>query len=162
VSLAPAVSSSNALDVPPPPHAGHAPQNARARSTSAKWRGFVRDCNTLLISPCVHPLSQAQERAIPCAWHSPMKTSSDLPHLQLFCIFCVAVTHMRPRFSSAHFTIFSDGSRERLHGHNFTVAVDVQVTCQFPSSAAARDVHAGLHRFQRTVRDLALQGGKFV
>ena len=42
--------------------------------------------------------------------------------------------HARCRFSSAHFTIFSDGSRERLHGHNFTVAVDVQVV------AAARRV----------------------
>jgi hypothetical protein len=41
------------------------------------------------------------------------------------------------RFSSAHFTIFSDGSRERLHGHNFTVAVDVQVRQRPPQSALA-------------------------
>jgi 6-pyruvoyltetrahydropterin/6-carboxytetrahydropterin synthase len=27
------------------------------------------------------------------------------------------------KFSSGHFTIFSDGSRENLHGHNFTVHV---------------------------------------
>lgn len=36
-------------------------------------------------------------------------------------------SHPAPRFSSAHFTIFSDGSRERLHGHNFSVSVDVEV-----------------------------------
>lgn len=26
------------------------------------------------------------------------------------------------KFSAGHFTLFADGSRERLHGHNFTVA----------------------------------------
>lgn len=32
------------------------------------------------------------------------------------------------KFSAAHFTIFSATERERLHGHNFTVAVDMQVS----------------------------------
>jgi len=30
------------------------------------------------------------------------------------------------KFSAAHFTIFSATERERLHGHNFTVEVDLQ------------------------------------
>ena len=29
------------------------------------------------------------------------------------------------KFSAAHFTIFSATERERLHGHNFTVEVDI-------------------------------------
>ena len=29
------------------------------------------------------------------------------------------------KFSAAHFTIFSASERERLHGHNFRVEVDI-------------------------------------
>ncbi len=83
----------------------------------------------MLSSPSMHPDSQMKEKVIPCAWPSPMKTSSDMPQRQSSCAFCGAGAHYSSRFSSAHFTIFSDGSRERLHGHNFTVAVDVQVRC---------------------------------
>ncbi len=30
------------------------------------------------------------------------------------------------KFSSAHFLIFPDGSKERLHGHNYQVAVEIE------------------------------------
>lgn len=31
------------------------------------------------------------------------------------------------KFSAAHFTIFADGTRERIHGHNFRVRATVEV-----------------------------------
>lgn len=31
------------------------------------------------------------------------------------------------KFSCAHMTVFADGSKERLHGHNYTVAVALEV-----------------------------------
>jgi 6-pyruvoyltetrahydropterin/6-carboxytetrahydropterin synthase len=44
-----------------------------------------------------------------------------------------AVTHRlriaraEHKFSCAHMTVFPDGSKERLHGHNYTVAVALEV-----------------------------------
>ncbi len=38
--------------------------------------------------------------------------------------FCVSLSKQRAKFSAAHFTIFDDGSVERLHGHNYAVGVD--------------------------------------
>lgn len=34
----------------------------------------------------------------------------------------------RFHFSAAHFTIFSKNKRERLHGHNYYLSVDIEVT----------------------------------
>lgn len=31
------------------------------------------------------------------------------------------------KFSCAHMTVFPDGSKERLHGHNYTVSVELEV-----------------------------------
>jgi 6-pyruvoyl-tetrahydropterin synthase len=31
------------------------------------------------------------------------------------------------KFSCAHMTVFADGSKERLHGHNYTIAVAIDV-----------------------------------
>lgn len=41
------------------------------------------------------------------------------------------------KFSSGHFTIFSESKRERLHGHNFTVAVSI--ICSFTENEMAFD-----------------------
>jgi 6-pyruvoyltetrahydropterin/6-carboxytetrahydropterin synthase len=37
------------------------------------------------------------------------------------------------KFSSAHFLIFDEKSAERLHGHNYQVAVDLKVPASFES-----------------------------
>jgi 6-pyruvoyltetrahydropterin/6-carboxytetrahydropterin synthase len=31
------------------------------------------------------------------------------------------------KFSCAHMTVFADGTKERLHGHNYTIAVELEV-----------------------------------
>ena len=39
--------------------------------------------------------------------------------------YTVSFFKERQKFSAAHFTLFSDGEVERLHGHNYTVAVHI-------------------------------------
>lgn len=39
----------------------------------------------------------------------------------------IAIAREQYKFSCAHMTVFADGSKERLHGHNYTVAVALDV-----------------------------------
>ena len=61
--------------------------------------------------------------------------------------FCVSLGKQRAKFSSAHFTIFSDGTVERLHGHNYAVTVDfygdqLATGLLFPFSVAKQLIQA--------------------
>jgi 6-pyruvoyltetrahydropterin/6-carboxytetrahydropterin synthase len=39
----------------------------------------------------------------------------------------IRIARAEHKFSCAHMTVFADGSKERLHGHNYTVAVAIEV-----------------------------------
>jgi 6-pyruvoyltetrahydropterin/6-carboxytetrahydropterin synthase len=39
----------------------------------------------------------------------------------------IAIAREQYKFSCAHMTVFSDGTKERLHGHNYTIAVEVEI-----------------------------------
>ena len=39
----------------------------------------------------------------------------------------IAIAREQYKFSCAHMTVFADGSKERLHGHNYTIAVEIEV-----------------------------------
>jgi 6-pyruvoyltetrahydropterin/6-carboxytetrahydropterin synthase len=39
----------------------------------------------------------------------------------------ISIAREQYKFSCAHMTVFADGSKERLHGHNYTVAVALEV-----------------------------------
>lgn len=39
----------------------------------------------------------------------------------------IQIARAEHKFSCAHMTVFADGSKERLHGHNYTVAVALEV-----------------------------------
>jgi len=39
----------------------------------------------------------------------------------------LSIARERYKFSCAHMTVFSDGTKERLHGHNYTVAATLEV-----------------------------------
>ena len=39
----------------------------------------------------------------------------------------IRIARAEHKFSVAHMTVFPDGTKERLHGHNYTVAVEIEV-----------------------------------
>lgn len=39
----------------------------------------------------------------------------------------IAIAREQYKFSCAHMTVFADGTKERLHGHNYTIAVEIEV-----------------------------------
>jgi 6-pyruvoyltetrahydropterin/6-carboxytetrahydropterin synthase len=39
----------------------------------------------------------------------------------------IAIAREQYKFSCAHMTVFADGTKERLHGHNYTIAVALDV-----------------------------------
>jgi 6-pyruvoyltetrahydropterin/6-carboxytetrahydropterin synthase len=39
----------------------------------------------------------------------------------------IVIAREQYKFSCAHMTVFPDGSKERLHGHNYTLAVAIEV-----------------------------------
>jgi 6-pyruvoyltetrahydropterin/6-carboxytetrahydropterin synthase len=39
----------------------------------------------------------------------------------------IRIAREQYKFSCAHMTVFSDGTKERLHGHNYTIAVELEV-----------------------------------
>jgi 6-pyruvoyltetrahydropterin/6-carboxytetrahydropterin synthase len=39
----------------------------------------------------------------------------------------ISIARSEHKFSCAHMTVFPDGTKERLHGHNYTLALDVDV-----------------------------------
>jgi 6-pyruvoyltetrahydropterin/6-carboxytetrahydropterin synthase len=39
----------------------------------------------------------------------------------------IAIARGQYKFSCAHMTVFADGSKERLHGHNYTIAIELEV-----------------------------------
>jgi 6-pyruvoyltetrahydropterin/6-carboxytetrahydropterin synthase len=39
----------------------------------------------------------------------------------------IRIARAEHKFSCAHMTVFADGTKERLHGHNYTVAVAIDV-----------------------------------
>lgn len=39
----------------------------------------------------------------------------------------IRIARAEHKFSCAHMTVFADGTKERLHGHNYTVAVALEV-----------------------------------
>jgi 6-pyruvoyltetrahydropterin/6-carboxytetrahydropterin synthase len=40
----------------------------------------------------------------------------------------ISIEREQYKFSCAHMTVFSDGTKERLHGHNYTIAVALEVS----------------------------------
>jgi 6-pyruvoyltetrahydropterin/6-carboxytetrahydropterin synthase len=40
----------------------------------------------------------------------------------------IEIAREQHKFSCAHMTVFADGSKERLHGHNYTIAVALEVS----------------------------------
>jgi 6-pyruvoyltetrahydropterin/6-carboxytetrahydropterin synthase len=40
----------------------------------------------------------------------------------------ISIAREQYKFSCAHMTVFSDGTKERLHGHNYTIAVALEVS----------------------------------
>jgi 6-pyruvoyltetrahydropterin/6-carboxytetrahydropterin synthase len=39
----------------------------------------------------------------------------------------ISIAREQYKFSCAHMTVFADGTKERLHGHNYTIAVAIEV-----------------------------------
>jgi 6-pyruvoyltetrahydropterin/6-carboxytetrahydropterin synthase len=39
----------------------------------------------------------------------------------------ISIAREQYKFSCAHMTVFADGTKERLHGHNYTVAVELEI-----------------------------------
>ena len=39
----------------------------------------------------------------------------------------ISIAREQYKFSCAHMTVFADGTKERLHGHNYTLAVAIEV-----------------------------------
>jgi 6-pyruvoyltetrahydropterin/6-carboxytetrahydropterin synthase len=39
----------------------------------------------------------------------------------------ISIARPEYKFSCAHMTVFPDGSKERLHGHNYTIAIGLEV-----------------------------------
>ncbi|HEX3482834.1 MAG TPA: 6-carboxytetrahydropterin synthase [Kofleriaceae bacterium] len=39
----------------------------------------------------------------------------------------IRIARAEHKFSCAHMTVFADGTKERLHGHNYTVAIAIEV-----------------------------------
>jgi len=39
----------------------------------------------------------------------------------------ISIAREQYKFSCAHMTVFADGTKERLHGHNYTIAVELEV-----------------------------------
>jgi 6-pyruvoyltetrahydropterin/6-carboxytetrahydropterin synthase len=39
----------------------------------------------------------------------------------------IAIAREQYKFSCAHMTVFADGTKERLHGHNYTIAIEIDV-----------------------------------
>ena len=39
----------------------------------------------------------------------------------------ISIAREQYKFSCAHMTVFADGTKERLHGHNYTIAVEIDV-----------------------------------
>ncbi len=39
----------------------------------------------------------------------------------------IVIARERYKFSCAHMTVFPDGSKERLHGHNYTIAIALEL-----------------------------------
>jgi 6-pyruvoyltetrahydropterin/6-carboxytetrahydropterin synthase len=39
----------------------------------------------------------------------------------------ITIAREQYKFSCAHMTVFPDGTKERLHGHNYAVSVDIEV-----------------------------------
>ena len=39
----------------------------------------------------------------------------------------ISIAREQYKFSCAHMTVFADGSKERLHGHNYTIAAELEV-----------------------------------
>lgn len=39
----------------------------------------------------------------------------------------IAIAREQYKFSCAHMTVFADGRKERLHGHNYTLAIEIEL-----------------------------------
>lgn len=59
--------------------------------------------------------------------------------------FSLSIAKSDFKFNAAHFMVFGDGTRERLHGHNYQVSVSVRV---WQAPGAASLLRKGLtHRY---------------
>nr|HEX4315753.1 6-carboxytetrahydropterin synthase [Kofleriaceae bacterium] len=57
----------------------------------------------------------------------------------------IRIAREQYKFSCAHMTVFSDGTKERLHGHNYTVALAVEVdSVALPAMLPFADIKAAL------------------
>jgi len=72
-------------------------------------------------SPCFVPPPQYTDRLLP----TPVETRADPPTPD-GPLSTIALFKEDMKFSAGHFTIFGGSSRERLHGHNYTVALEFQ------------------------------------
>jgi 6-pyruvoyltetrahydropterin/6-carboxytetrahydropterin synthase len=58
----------------------------------------------------------------------------------------ISIAREQYKFSCAHMTVFADGSKERLHGHNYTIAValdvaSIELANMVPFSAIKQALH---------------------
>ncbi len=58
--------------------------------------------------------------------HAVTTPTIPVPALQPGRTFATRVEKEHLKFSAAHFLIFANGSAERLHGHNYRVAVELE------------------------------------
>lgn len=57
----------------------------------------------------------------------------------------ITIARDQYKFSCAHMTVFPDGSKERLHGHNYTVAIALELTdTSFSKIIPFADIRAAL------------------
>ena len=49
----------------------------------------------------------------------------------------ISIAREQYKFSCAHMTVFADGTKERLHGHNYTVAIEIDC-CSPPVTIMSR------------------------
>jgi 6-pyruvoyltetrahydropterin/6-carboxytetrahydropterin synthase len=62
--------------------------------------------------------------------------------------YCLHVRREELRFSAAHFTLFPDGTAERLHGHNYLVSLELH------GDEAPYGLLLNFHEFKEVVREL--------
>ncbi|HET7502006.1 MAG TPA: 6-carboxytetrahydropterin synthase [Kofleriaceae bacterium] len=69
----------------------------------------------------------------------------------------IRIARAEHKFSCAHMTVFPDGSKERLHGHNYTVAIALEVArIDLAAMVPFAPIKAALGELCRTWREHVL------
>lgn len=94
-----------------------------AMATVVRRRTAARDCRWNVRADALAAASVGRTTAK----HDPMATpiATAAPR-KLARTFTIRVEKEHLKFSAAHFLIFDDGTAERLHGHNYRVAVELE------------------------------------